>query len=379
MAEVNVRKRGTKWQYYFEIARESDKRKRVYKSGFKTKKEALEAGTLALATYHNCGETPIESEISVTDFANNYILHCERNLKYSTYSSYRGVLNAHLIKEYGIYQMKDVNMVAAEKLIYSMKEQGLSHSTIRKNINVINQMFRYAVQQKIITLNPFSDMKVPGDLASLGNPNTAYTDEQINQFLKTFKNDILEVVLMIGYHCGLRLSEIIALTWDDINFQNKSLTVNKQLVLKDSVYYFSTPKYGSSRTVFLDNSILEYLFSLKAEAEKYDNTKRYKVGINNSIIPGNEFMFVCARPGGLIASNKYIHQRLDSYKNRGCKVFRPHDLRHTHCTKLLSNGMDIKYVQKRLGHKNVHTTLNIYHHLTENVQISESEKLNDLF
>lgn len=379
MAEVNARKRGNYWQYYFEIAKEDSKRKRIYKSGFKTKKEALEAGTLALATYHNCGETPLESEISVKDFSKKYIEHCERNLKFSTYSSYKGVLNAHLIKEYGIYQMKDVNVVAAEKLIQSMKEQGLSHSTIRKNINVVNQMFRYAVQQKIITLNPFENMKVPGDLENLGNPNTAYTDDQIKQFHETFKNDILETVLMIGYHCGLRLSEIIGLTWDNINLNNKTLTVNKQLVLRNGIFYFSAPKYNSVRTVNLDNTVTEYLFNLKSEANKYDNIKRYKIGVNNSIVPGDDLMFVCARPGGVIASNKYIHQRLDSYKNRGFKVYRPHDLRHTHCTKLLSNGVDIKYVQKRLGHRNVNTTLNIYHHLTKNVQITETEKLNNLF
>lgn len=379
MAEVNVRKRGSKWQYYFETAKEDNKRKRVYKSGFKTKKEALEAGTLALATYHNCGEVPIESGISVSDFAKSYIQHCERSLKYSTYSSYKEVLNIYLVKEYGGYQMKDISIAVAEKFIYSMKKRGLSHNTVRKNINVINQMFKYAVQQKVITINPFSDMRVPGDLVNNGSPSVAYTDEQINQFREIFKNDILEIVLMIGYHCGLRLSETLALTWNDIDFQNKALMVNKQLVFKEGVFYFSTTKYNSNRVVFLDNSILEYLYSLKTQNEKYNNIKQYKVGVDNSIVPGNDIMFVCARPGGIIASSKYIYWKLGFYKSKGYEVFRVHNLRHTHCTKLLANGIDIKYVQSRLGHKDIHTTLNVYHHLTENIQASETEKLNNLF
>lgn len=85
LAEVTTMKRGDKWQYRFEAAKIDGKRQRISKSGFRTKKEALEAGTKALAEYNQCGQHFVASEISFSDYLdywlNNY---CLTNLKQTT-------------------------------------------------------------------------------------------------------------------------------------------------------------------------------------------------------------------------------------------------------------------------------------------------------
>lgn len=382
MAEVNARKRGNKWQYYFEGARVDGKRQRICKSGFDTKKEALAAGNQALAEYNSGGVKAIDTNISVKDFADKYLEECKNMLKYSTYISYECALNAYFIKEYGRHKINTINVKTAEVLVLSMKNNGLSSSTIRKNINIIKQMFKYAIKHDVVNNNPFEDVQLPHDLDNAGNPNYSYTDDEIEEFYTVYKNDILGTILMLGYHCGLRLSESLALTWDDIDFDNKSITIDKQMIKRSGIFYFTSPKYDSKRTIGIDNKLILYLKNLKAEKELYPCSKKYRVNLDRSIsrIANDDGVtFVVSRIDGTVVSSKYIHGRLDYYKHDGYPTFRTHCLRHTHCTKLLENDVDAKYVQQRLGHKNINTTLNIYYSLTKNKNITESDKVNDIF
>lgn len=385
MAEVNARKRGSKWQYYFEGAKVDGKRQRFCKSGFETKKEALAAGTKALLEYNNCGNPVIEKDVSIKDFSEVYLKECQDTLKWSTYNSYKGALEAHIIKKLGIYPMKNITADIAQSFVSEMKGDGLAFSTIKKNKNVAKMMFDFAVRRKVINENPFKDVRLPMNIEVAGNPNISYTDEEIKTFSLLYKGDILETVLMLGYHCGLRLSESLAITWDDIDFEKKTLTVSNQLVHRDGVFWFTLPKYKSIRVIELDNTFLEYIKSLKERKSRYPVQKFYRINFDKSIEPADTqtdthlVSFVVSKIDGEIVTTKYIHNLLDKYKHEGYKVFRTHCLRHTHCTKLLMNGVSAKYVQQRLGHKNIQTTLNIYTHLTKEKLESETGRLNNLF
>lgn len=389
MAEVNARKRGNKWQYYFEGAKVDGKRQRFCKSGFETKKDALLAGTKALSEYNNCGKPIVHQDVSVKDFSEIYLKECYDTLKWSTYVSYKGVLDAHIIKRLGTYPIANITPDVAQAFISDMKNDGLAFSTIKKNKNVANMMFDFALKRKVIKDNPFRNIRLPKNIEVAGNPNISYTDDEIKTFATLYKGDILESVLMLGYHCGLRLSESLAVTWDDIDFDNKTLTVSKQLIHRDGVFWFTLPKYKSVRTIELDDTFLEYAKSLKDRKMMYPIVKSYKVNLDKSIefvdtqsgTQGDTHLinFVVSKIDSEIVTSKYIHNLLDKYKHDGYKVFRTHCLRHTHCTKLLMNEVNVKYVQYRLGHKNVQTTLNIYTHLTKEKAESETGRLNSLF
>jgi len=89
--------------------------------------------------------------------------------------------------------------------------------------------------------------------------------------------------------------------------------------------------------------------------------------------------FVTRKETGYQLPRKDLSRYMVECWRRGLPHFRTHALRHTHCTRLISNGIDLKYVQKRMGHKNINITLGIYTHLTEEKQKSESNRLNTLF
>ena len=199
--------------------------------------------------------------------------------------------------------------------------------------------------------------------------------------------------MMIGYRCGLRIGEVYALTWDDIDLEKKKLTVSKQIQWKQlprseeekqrsngskyakaGFWYFSTPKCGSSRVIDMDTeltSLLQRERNRQTKAATYfeERYNRYYEDTSKRIT-GNpvdrEVDFVCRRENGeyinlrtMQYTTQIIHQQLH------LPEFDFHSLRHTHATMLVENGAPLKYVQRRLGHKKIDVTMNIYQHLTE--------------
>lgn len=379
MAEVNARKRGSKWQYYFDVAKVDGKRKRIVKSGFDTKKEALIAGADAMSMYNNGGIPVLDDSVSVLTFAHEYFEYYKKKFKYVTFCVERDQLNAHFLKEYGSYRITSINNRIAEEFVFNLKEKGLAESTIKKHISRCRKLFDYAIKMKVVRENPFRDMVVPTGITNQGKPHTYYSDEKVKELLEAYKGDPLETVIMFGYHAGLRVSEMIALTWDDINFENKTVSINKQLLYRERVCYFTTTKFNSNRIITLDDKMIEFLKDLK-ERQGESSEYNYDLADDGKLVYGSTISFVVTQKNGKLMTSNYIHGRICYFKSNNIKPdFKPHDLRHTHCTKLIANGIDTKYVQKRLGHKSIQTTLDVYHHLTDNTANSEDAKLNNLF
>ena len=109
MSQINVRKRGQKWQYQFEAAKIEGKRKQITKSGFNTKKEALDAGVKALAEYNNSGLHFEPSEISMSDYLDYWLEnYVELNLRTNTITNYKGIVDNYLKPSLGIYKLKSL-------------------------------------------------------------------------------------------------------------------------------------------------------------------------------------------------------------------------------------------------------------------------------
>jgi integrase len=210
---------------------------------------------------------------------------------------------------------------------------------------------------------------------------------------------------MIGFYTGLRISEAFALTWDDIDFENRTLTVNKQIVKRNfgadvrkvvekkgkkeqrSSWYFTTPKTESSnRTIPFGETLYsalkqeknaqmrnemkygEYytIHVLKKEVDEKGNDMFRVVPVQkclNSQLPRTRL--ICVAENGQYTStdsfkycSRVIHKELHL-------AFDYHSLRHTHATLLIESGANVKNVQARLGHSNIQTTLQTYVHDTE--------------
>ncbi|MGN0907937.1 MAG: Arm DNA-binding domain-containing protein, partial [Bullifex sp.] len=231
MANINVTKRGSTWQYRFETARVDGKRKQFSKSGFRTKKEAQEAGAKALSEYNSGGTAFRAAEISVADYMKQWLeTGATANYKANTLRTYTGIVNNHIIPTIGHYRLSSMTPSSLALFVNSLKNANLSQKTINVAMAVLSSSLDYAVEPlRYIKDNPMRYVKAPQS-EKTPRKREVISDENWGDIMKMFPaGNTYHIPFMIGYYCALRISECIALTWDDVDLENCTVNVNKQL------------------------------------------------------------------------------------------------------------------------------------------------------
>lgn len=392
MAEVTARKRGSSWSYSFEMAKINGKRKRKEKGGFRTKKEALEAGVKAKAEYDNSGQTFTPSEISVADYMDYWLdNYVKVNCSLHTLEGYSNIIKNHIKPKIGSYKLKSVSPSVLQEFINDIHSHGYSKNMIVNIKTVLCGAFAYAVDVcKFIQDTPVARIKLP-KFAKKKKERSVITPEQFKQITEKFnENTNFYLPIMLGYHCGLRIGECFGLTWDCIDFENRTLTVDKSLNYDGSGkrWYYGSPKTKTSnRTIFLGNTILSLL--KKERKKQKENRLRYgefytvqhikEIQSNGRKLKYIEETFLCdgapdvepvcvKENGSILTSGSFRYCSRVIHYELGNPSFDYHSLRHTHATILIENGANIKDVQERLGHSNIETTMDTYVHNTDSMK-----------
>lgn len=392
MASVNTRKRGQSWQYQFEAATIDGKRKQITKSGFRTKKEALEAGTKALAEYNNCGLTFTPSEISFNDYLDYWIKeYAEVNLKETTVDNYCKKIKLYIKPDLGVYKLKSLTPAILQSFINKKFNEGFSRNTLLVIKGILSGSLSYAAEPlKFIKFSPMVSVKLP---LARAVPNTetrkkekiVITQEEFKTIIKRFPLcHSCYLPLQLAYRCGLRLGEAFAITWNDVNFDEKTLNINKQVQWKNKFWYFTDTKYKSDRIIDLDDIMIDILkkykdISDRAQEHYGEHYVQLKVNDLNQIneVEGVNINLINVRENGTYVQPRVMQHcfRVIHY-DLGIKELDYHSLRHTHTTMLLNEGANVKMVQERLGHKKVEITLEIYNHVTDKMRKDAIEILN---
>ena len=392
MSEINIRKRGQKWQYQFEAAKVEGKRKQITKSGFKTKKEALAAGVKALAEYNNSGMYFKPSEISMSDYLDYWLRnYVELNLRTNTIVGYKNIIDKYLKPSLGIYKLKSLTPSILQKYINKKYINGTSKNMLKRIFSILNLSLKYAVYPcKFIKENPMQYISMPKYDKKNEETVKTITLEEFNAIINRFPETTdYYLPLVIGFYTGCRIGEVLALTWDDVDFKNKSLSINKTLIFNDENkqwYFGPTKTFTSNRKIIIGDTLIntlkkfkrkqlenklkygEYYKVIYSKEELINNKSLKRLCVLNSNIPSGNLVqqkVVCARiDGNLLTTNgmKYVSKVINYELNIDFKF---HSLRHTHATLLIQNGANIKDVQIRLGHASVETTLDTYTHSTE--------------
>lgn len=392
MASVNVRKRSDKWEYYFEIARIDGKRKRVTKGGFLLKKDALSAGTSALNEYNNVGQIQSDTNISVSDYLDIWIKdYCNINLKDTSIKNYEKIIRLYIKPKLGMYKLSAITSATLQDFINSFYRQGISKNTLLNIKGILSNSFRYAVTTlKILKFSPVDCVNIPKTERLQNNTSCRIyiPKDKMDEIFKRFpEGTSAHIPLLLGYKCGMRLGEAFAVTWNDVNLEDKTITINRQLQWSPNrqKWYLTLPKYKSIRTIDISTEIIELLnrtMNKQVKAKEYygDLYTQLKIDENNFIGDiGENISFINIRENGDFIQPRIMqHASMIIHSQLKYTEFVFHSLRHTHCTMLLENGVSLKYVQTRLGHKNIQVTLDIYNHLTENQTRIDKEKLEKL-
>ena len=400
MSELRFRKRGRGWEYSFEAAPIGGKRRSISKGGFRTKAEASAAGAKAMNEYNSSGSVFTPSEISTADYLDFWMeTYCKVNCKPSTYANYEKKIRLHIKPLIGKYRLAALTPEVLQHLINDKFNAGYSRNSLAVIKGILTGSLAYAVQPlKYLQLSPAVYISLPSTRAipacpTRSDPHVYVTPDQMDMLLTRFPEGTTSYLpLLIGYKCGLRLGEAFGLTWEDIDFQAKTLTVNQQVLRRDpdrltgapSYWYVTQPKYNSVRTIELSQDVIDALLRERERQEKakpiyddlYTTLYKDKTGHINTVGNGDELHLVMVHEDGSMIyswTTNYISQV--AVKELGFKKFDYHSLRHTHATILAEKGANPKYVQHRLGHKNIQVTMQIYQHLTQEMSSNDAQLL----
>ena len=385
MADVFARKRGKTWEYSFETAKIDGRRRRVWKSGFKTKAEAMDAGMRAKTEYNEAGLHFIPSEISFSDYLDFWMeTYCEINLKETTTVDYRKRIQLHIKPELGMYKLKALTPAVLQRFINLKAKQNYSRNTLIVLKSILSGSLGYAVRQEMIRLSPIANVTLPSPRNERLKPRTAphvyIPPDKIQAIFERFpEGTSTHIPMMLGYKAGLRLGEAFACYWEDVDFEAGTIKVSRQVQYSESMklWYFSAPKYNSYRTIDLDEDCLDLLRREKARQEKAREyyaehyTKVFIDGDNrlNTVGEGKLTSLICVRENGeFIIPRSMQHTSSVVHYEMKYPDFDFHSLRHTHATLLAEHEAPPKYLQQRMGHKNLEITMRYYLHLTEKMQ-----------
>lgn len=370
----HIRKRGAGYQIVVDIGRDPITNKRKQKSigGFKTKKEAEKALAELIAKVEQ-GEYIEYKNSTFKEFLEKWLENKKPLLKPTTYIFYETITNNILIPGLGSIELKKLKPIHIQSFISKLYEkEDINSTTIKHYYTTLKTALNQAVKWQLIPSNPCEAVEPP---KREKKKMQVLTPEQVNQLLDYAHNshETMYIPLLLALTCGLRRGEIIALKWSNVNLDKGYIAITESAALRlDGKNYISHTKTDAGeRVVELPSFVIPIL------------KQHRKKQLENKLFFGNEYKdnnLVCSWPNGDELKPNYItHTFKKLLRKLNLPDIRFHDLRHTHATLLLLQGVNPKIVSERLGHASIDITLDIYSHVLPTMQKEAAEKLNDLF
>ena len=285
-------------------------------------------------------------------------------------------LNAILKGNHTTYKiagkLSDCLSIPVNKLFNKSETKlGLDPESVRHHHRVISSILSKAVKWQVILSNPATRAEIPKVKRKEAQ---SYDETQTLHMFELLADEPLKYqsAIYIALYGGLRLGEVTGLDWSDINFEKKTITVSKarQYVLGLGTYDKEPKTERSNREIRLSNGVLDILNEYKKEQEG----ESLRLG-DKWISTGKIFTQWNGLPMFPQTPSKWFHKWIE-HNNLPKITF--HQLRHTHASILIANGVDIATVSKRMGHARISTTIDIYTHSIERKDTMAAEVLDDV-
>ncbi|WP_305143797.1 site-specific integrase [Lysinibacillus sp. FSL M8-0337] len=347
------------------------KQKRTTRRGFKTRNQANIALArikleIADGTYK---QERVETYKELYDL---WVKQYEKTVEESTFVKTIGIFKNHILPAMSSYKIEKITVDICQKHVDEWAGK-------LKNFRMVKayaaKVLDFAIKRGYIQANPFTHVETrikPKKTITIDEKNeNFYTREQLNEFLSHCEQSLhyksFTLLRLLAY-TGLRKSEALALTWNDLHIKEKELSITKAIGRgKSAKLYLKSTKTGSPRVIKIDDATIVILKEWKRIQKQ-----EYLV-LGHNTMKANQLIFSNT-------NNEYIQPvqvqkwMYSVQKKHSLVKITPHGLRHTHCSLLFEAGASLKEVQDRLGHSDVKTTMDIYTHVTKKAQESAIQK-----
>lgn len=311
-----------------------------------------------------------EQEITVSEWLDQWIADYLVDVKYGTRISYESICENHIKPNLGMISLSNLKTPIIQQFYKSLRSKGFSPKYIKNIHGCLHRALDIAVRIDYISKNPTSACIIPRvekkEIKPLDLP------EQ-KKLLSVLKNTYYGTLFLVDIFTGMRVGELTGLTWDDIDFDNGRIHINKQIVQsrkKGDPYKFGSPKNGKTRTIVPAPCVMEALINhrIDQELEKARAKDLWK--------PGDFPNLVFTHPDGSHLTQPTVWKEFQKILQlAGIEHYRVHDLRHTFAMNSLIAGDDVKSLQDNLGHYSAAFTLDQYGHVVDSMKKASAERM----
>lgn len=327
---------------------------------FKGTKHEADKKLRDLLVQNDQGRLPKPGKTTVSEFLNKWLSeYAKFNLSPRGFERYQDIVNKYHIPAYGKLPLTYLMPEHLQKADAAALESGLSAQTVRYHHAVIHKALQTALEWGLVSRNVADAVRPP---KANRKEMSTWDEYEVSQFLEAAKDSPYYEWFVTAFYTGMRKSEICGLQWQDIDLFGLQLSVKRGAhYLKDgSVSIKDVKSAKSKRNIAIPPSLGLVL------KELWEREQR----------KGQDLVFR-RKDGRPLHPNTLTHAWQAIIKKAGLKPIRIHDIRHTHASLMLKQGVHPKIVQERLGHSSIEITLDIYSHVVPGLQEAAAKMFDD--
>lgn len=316
-----------------------------------------------------------------------YDIYSLSGVKNSTIRSRRSSIRT-LCKYIGAVAIGRITHGVMQNILVDLDKQGLSRSLLDGVKVTAKFIFKHAIRHKLRNDNPAAEIVIPKrrltveEIEQTDINEKYFEEDELQAFLQAsvtqgLENDMEWFYLMA--FTGMRVGEVCALKWTDINFEEKTIRITKTMDMPNHnmrEYQLTPPKTKKSIRVFdVDDELLQLLKKHKVRQSKT------RLKFRKEIADYHNANFVFCRDNGYPYASRFVYDRTVRLckKSGVSKQEGPHILRHTYITMATIAGLDLDTIMNRVGHEDSKTTKSIYTHVTKRMKKEATEQVHTRF
>lgn len=345
----------------------------IKKQGFKSKDEALEAYlNYKLKIVKGEYEPLNKKKLTFKQLFESWDKVYKPTVKESTYAVTMRYFNNHILSALGNIYIEKITVAECQKAVNEWFEE--APHTFDRFIHYASKVFKYGIDMELLTSNPMEKVIKPKLKERPQQYQEFYDKDELNKFLACAKkcNFRYFVYFRLLAYTGMRKGESLALKWSDIDFETNTISITRNVTtgLNNRPYISNGKTANSVRRTPVDSETMNYLKEWRYCQQK----DMLKKGFN--FLDADNYIFPTINNGitSLSKPRQWNKSICDKFGLRRIKI---HGFRHTHASLCYSAGLNAKEIQKRLGHADSKTTMNVYTHVMKNDEKKAVKKFVD--